>query len=78
MAADWIKTSNATPTHGRAVAIFPPHNGVEFGCWNDYDKCWDTPDADDYMCNMEDVFCWCEISEVPSELKKEYYESKKG
>ncbi len=74
--AKWTKTSESLPTHGRAVAIFPHHNGIEFGCWNNYHKCWDTPDGDDYMCDKESVFCWYEIPDVPAEFKKECYGNK--
>lgn len=74
--SQWKKTSEELPNHGRAVAIFPHHNGHEFACWNNYHKCWDTEDGDDYMCDKDAVYCWFDIPEVPEELRKECYGNK--
>ena len=76
MEVNWKKVSNELPSHSRAVAIFPHHNGNEFACWNEYHKCWDTPDGDDYMCDKDSVFCWVEIPDVPQALKEEWANGK--
>jgi hypothetical protein len=70
--ANWTKTSDSVPAHRNAVAIFPPWQGHEFACWNEYEQCWDGDDGDDFLCHKSAVFCWYEIPEVPAELKAEY------
>lgn len=61
----WHKVSDGFPKHSRAVAISPAFNGNEFACYNDYEKCWDTEDGDDFLCALDEVTYWYEIPEAP-------------
>lgn len=61
--SSWVKASDRMPDHHNAVPIFPSFNGEEFACWNDYDKCWDTLDGDDYLCDKDTVIAWYDLPE---------------
>lgn len=61
----WKVAAKELPTHKNPVAISPSVHGNDFACYNDYDKCWDTADGDDCLCELDEVTYWYEIPEAP-------------
>lgn len=60
----WFKLDDKKPEHDEVVLIF--RKRVRLAVYNEYDECWDDPETDDYMCELEFANYWMRIPETPN------------
>lgn len=63
---EWHTTEEETPNEDMmCLVVKNKSNYITVLNWNEYHKCWDDFDADDYYCNKEDIEFWIPFSEIP-------------
>lgn len=70
----WIKVEDGLPTKDGNSSIYclvyDIYNGIVVRPYNEYHKCWDDEDADDYYCDAVGgkITHWMPIPDLPKEI----------
>ncbi len=62
--SDWVKSVDRLPNESGSYYVFYGRD-VIIRVWNDYHRCWDDEDGDDYFCDPNEISHW-----MPFELPK--------
>lgn len=64
----WNKTSKVTPKQDKRVLAVRKDYPKEVIIlnYNEYHKCWDDAEGDDYYCDIEEILYWCDLPEAPT------------
>lgn len=70
---EWIKVNDRLPSNDGNNSIycivFDTYNGIIVRPYNEYHKCWDNEDADDYYCDAVGgkITHWMKLPEIPND-----------
>lgn len=60
----WKNINEEKPNDSQRVLVCDKHFGeVRILTYNDYYKCWDTEDGDDYNCELNSIEWWMPLPE---------------
>lgn len=63
---NWKDINMEHPEDGEFVLTFEKGRGIDILCWNEYYKCWDDHEGDDfYSDNFEQIKHWMKLPDAP-------------
>ena len=63
---EWRKQINEVPCEDmQCLVVKNNQKYIEVLNWNEYHKCWDDYENDDYECDRDKVDYWIPFSELP-------------
>lgn len=64
--SEWKLTEEARPEQDQCCIVFDTYDKqIKLLVFNEFNKCWDTEDGDDYCCDIERVSHWMPLPEKP-------------
>lgn len=62
--SDWKNIHNETPEDGQQVLVYESPR-IVIRVYNEYYKCWDDEEGDDFVSNLEDHPLWLPLPNFP-------------
>ena len=64
---EWKLTETTHPEQDQCCIVFDTYDKqIKLLCFNEFNKCWDTEDGDDYYCDIERVSHWMPLPAKPT------------